>query len=287
MNYEIKDVLFFDTETTGVPAKELDWDKDCGKFPYIVQLAWMKDNVLKCHVIKPIAPNGKSYEIPQEASEVHGITTERAIAEGVNFEDVIVEFIQDCTTAPLICAHNIYFDTSMLKANIMRYMGREFYESKVETALFKGKRIDTMMKTIKFVGARFADGRPNKFPTLEELHARCFPDKSYPAHDAGEDVKALAACLPMLVELGFVELAQREYDKDGQPIKKTSARRTPTRTIPKTKIHKAVLNFEDDKVELPKSDIPPIQKEGPSKPATDKDSDKRTSVNALLDGGEF
>lgn len=287
MNYEIKDVLFFDTETTGVPAKGLDWDKDCDQFPYIVQLAWMKDNVLKCHVIKPISPNGERYEIPQEASEVHGITTERAIAEGVNFEDVIVEFIQDCTTAPLICAHNIYFDTSMLKANIMRYMGREFYESKVETALFKGKRIDTMMKTIKFVGARFADGRPNKFPTLEELYTRCFPDKSYPAHDAGEDVKALAACLPMLVELGFVELSQREYDKDGQPVKKTSARSAPTRTIPKTKIHKAVLNFEDDKVEFPKSDIPPMPKEEPAKPATDKASDKRTSVNALLDGGDF
>lgn len=33
-------------------------------------------------------------------------------------------------------------------------MGREYYDAKAEDALFNGKRIDTMMKTIKFVGAK-------------------------------------------------------------------------------------------------------------------------------------
>lgn len=33
MQYEIKDVCFFDTETTGVPVKGLDWEKDCNQFP--------------------------------------------------------------------------------------------------------------------------------------------------------------------------------------------------------------------------------------------------------------
>ena len=42
MQYGIKDVCFFDTETNGVPAKGLDWEKDCNSFPYVAQLACLK-----------------------------------------------------------------------------------------------------------------------------------------------------------------------------------------------------------------------------------------------------
>lgn len=62
MQYVIKDVCFFDTETTGVPAKGLYWEKDCDQFPYVAQLAWLKDGVLKSYIIKPIGADGKPYE---------------------------------------------------------------------------------------------------------------------------------------------------------------------------------------------------------------------------------
>lgn len=107
--------------------------------------------------------------------------------------------------------HNIYFDTSIVKAMILRIMGREYYDAKAEDALFKGKRIDTMMKTIKFVGALYADGRPGKYPKLEELYNKCFPGETFPAHDALEDVKACKRCIPVLVENGIIELKPKEY----------------------------------------------------------------------------
>ena len=169
MEYKIKDVLFFDVETTGVPEKGLKWDVDFDKFPFVVQFAWLKDGVLKKHLIKPITPKGIAFEIPKETTEIHGVSTELAMRDGRLFEDVVQEFVQDCTNSPLICAHNIYFDTSIIKANIMRYLGKEYYDSKVEAALFKGKRIDTMMETMKFVGATFPNSSRIKFPTLEEL----------------------------------------------------------------------------------------------------------------------
>lgn len=74
------------------------------------------------------------------------------------FAEVVDEFLADANAAPLVCAHNIYFDSSMLKANVLRYCGREYYDAHVEDALHKGKRIDTMMKTIKFVGALYSNG---------------------------------------------------------------------------------------------------------------------------------
>lgn len=145
-----------------------------------------------------------------------------------------------------------------------------------------------MMKTIKFVGACFADGRVGKFPTLEELYAKCFEGKAFPAHDAGEDVKALAACLPVLVELGFVELAQKEYDEDGKPKRATSTRAKKTApAIKKTKIVKAKAIFDDEPVELPKSNH--YEGEETKSTTTEKSTTTQpvSSRNALLEDEDF
>lgn len=202
--FDLKDVCFFDCETTGIPAKGLKWDADFEQFPHVVQLAWSLGDKEKSYIIKP-----DNYEIPPETTAIHGITTERAIAEGVPFAEVVDEFLADANAAPLVCAHNIYFDSSMLKANVLRYCGREYYDAHVEDALHKGKRIDTMMKTIKLVGALYSNGRPGKFPKLEELYSKLFPGETFPAHDALEDIRALRRCVPELVNLGIIELAQK------------------------------------------------------------------------------
>lgn len=202
----LKDVLTFDCETTGLPAKGAKWNVDFAEFPNIVQLAWSVNEKERSYIIKP-----EGWEIPDASIEVHGITAERANAEGVPFADIIDEFLQDCEKARLLVGHNIYFDTSIVKAMILRIMGREYYDAKAEDALFKGKRIDTMMKTIKFVGALYANGRPGKYPKLEELYNKCFPGETFPAHDALEDIRALRRCVPELVNLGIIELAQKEY----------------------------------------------------------------------------
>lgn len=167
-------------------------------------------------------------EIPEASIEVHGITSERANAEGVPFADIIDEFLEDCKKARLLVGHNIYFDTSIVKAMILRIMGREYYDAKAEDALFKGKRIDTMMETIKFVGALYANGRPGKYPKLEELYNKCFPGETFPAHDALEDVRACKRCIPVLVENGIIELKPKEYpaeqlkfNPEPEPPKKT------------------------------------------------------------------
>lgn len=186
--FDLKDVLTFDCETTGLPPKGAKWDVDFAEFPNIVQLAWAVNEKERSYIIKP-----EGWEIPEASTEVHGITAERANAEGVPFADIIDEFLEDC--------------------------------EKAEDALFKGKRIDTMMKTIKFVGAMFANGRPGKFPTLEELYNKCFPGETFPAHDALQDVKALRRCVPELVELGIIELKQKEYRRNNS--KPNLSRKSP------------------------------------------------------------
>lgn len=210
---DINDVLFFDTETTGIPDRSWNWDTDFEQYPHIVQLAWMHGCKQESHIIRP-----DGWEIPEETIAIHGITMEKAMEQGEPFAAVIDHFIADCHDAGLVCGHNIHFDTSIVKANILRELGRAYYDAtNVEDALYKGKRIDTMRATMKWVDARMANGRL-KFPNLSELYSRCFPGETFPAHDALEDVKAVAKCLPVILELGLVELKVKEYpDEQAKP----------------------------------------------------------------------
>ena len=70
-----------------------------------------------------------------------------------------------------------------------------------------------MRSTMKWVDARNSWGKL-KFPNLSELYARCFPGETFQAHDALEDTKAVARCLPIIVELGLVELKVKEYPEE-------------------------------------------------------------------------
>lgn len=202
-----EDILFFDTESTGVIGQGRNWETDFDDFPRIVQIGWIFKGRKHLHTIFP-----DGWEIPEAAQAVHGISTWVAIMDGEAFEDVAVHFIEDCAEAKLIAGHNIYFDTSLVKAQILYSLGREWYERhKVGDALYKGKRIDTMRPAMKWVDARTPDGRL-KFPKLEELYRRCFPGESYKAHDALEDSLAVRRCLPRLVDEGLIKLEERSYD---------------------------------------------------------------------------
>lgn len=199
---DYNDILYFDTETTGLPPKGAQWDIDFESFPRICQLSWIYQGKENNYIIRP-----DGWTIPEEATAVHGITNEYAKEHGVALEFALSEFMCDCKDAKLICGHNIYFDISVIKSEYMR-CGQ--YNDIVDAALFKGKRIDTMRPSMAFVDARFSSGRL-KFPRLEELYARCFPGETFPAHDAIEDVRAVVRCLPVLVRKGIIELTVKEY----------------------------------------------------------------------------
>lgn len=281
----INDVLFFDTETTGIPDRSANWADDYMDYPHVVQIAWMHGCKVESHIIRP-----DGWEIPEETTAVHGITTEYAKEHGEPFAAVADMFVQDCHEAGLICGHNIHFDTSIIKANILRELGREYYDANdVETALYKGKRIDTMRPTMKWVDARMANGRL-KFPNLSELYARCFPNETFPAHDALEDVKAVARCLPVLIENGLVELKVKEYDNAESGNSEKPNNQSPAAakiaadsekkfgTSPETAGNGPIFDAKqkDDKLPIQQEKCPQIE-----------NSAEISAVNELLEQNEF
>lgn len=269
MKYTESDVLFFDVETTGLPPKGAKWETDFAQFPDIVQISWSIGDIEKDFIIKP-----EGWDIPAEAAEIHGITTEIALEKGTPFAIVIDEFLTDAEKAPLICAHNIYFDTSMIKSNVLHYCGKQYYDEMCERQLDKSKRIDTMYKTIKFVGALYPNGRPGKFPKLEELHDKLFPGETFDAHNALEDIRALRRCLPELVKLELIELKVKEYpdEKTEQP---KSTKRVSKKPEEKPIVGTNKIDFNDpEPVTAPIGEM--VQEPKPEK-----------VTNPLLDENEF
>ena len=111
--------LFFDTETTGLP----DWKKPSGDEcqPHLVQLAAIlqgEDFETSFDVI--IKPNG--WVIPEETSEIHGITQERALDEGIAEEEALQKFIELYDRCDLRVAHNTTFDNRIIRIALKRYM---------------------------------------------------------------------------------------------------------------------------------------------------------------------
>lgn len=274
------DVLFFDVETTGLPPKGAKWENDFEQFPDIVQISWSIGDKEKDYIIKP-----EGWDIPAEAAAIHGITTEIALEKGTPFTTVIDEFLTDAEKAPLICAHNIYFDTSMIKANVLHYCGKQYYDEMCERQLDKAKRIDTMYKTIKFVGALYANGRPGKFPKLEELHEKLFPGETFDAHNALADVRALRRCLPELVKLELIELKIKEYPAEPAEQSTFDFKKAPE--TPKQTENKIEIN-DTEKVVAPGANgenIPETNFEKAIAETAEPIAEKKT--NPLLDDNEF
>ena len=133
-------VLFFDTETTGLP----DWKSpsESEQQPHLVQLAAIladtdtRKEIATLDLI--IAPNG--WEIPTEVSEVHGITQEHAAAVGVDETLALNLFFQLWNQYPRV-AHNRTFDQRIIRIAAKRYMS----EGDTEAWADKDEFADTML----------------------------------------------------------------------------------------------------------------------------------------------
>lgn len=192
----INQILFFDTETTGVP---LDWKapaSETNNWPRLVQLAWHlydeNGNLIEsnCSIVKP-----DNFVIPKEASKVHGITTEKAYVEGENLELVLEKFKMKLEKANLLIAHNMEFDEKIL--------GAEFFRLQNSNPLTKINKLCTMLVSTNICKINSPYGY--KWPKLEELHYFLFKKGFDNAHNANADIQATADC--------YFEMKKRELIK--------------------------------------------------------------------------
>ena len=197
-------ILFFDTETTGIPK---NWDAPVDKldnWPRLVQLAWqvydLNENLLEEHnyIIKPVG-----FTISSEASAVHKITTEIATDTGVDLLTILKVFSSSVKSSDLMVAHNYKYDYNI--------MGSELLRNGLENDLKDKEHICTMEASTDFCKIPGATGY--KWPKLEELYYILFRE-SFNAHNALDDIKATARC--------FWDLSKKEILSLKKPLTSTS-----------------------------------------------------------------
>ena len=187
--------LFFDTETTGVPR---DWNAPLTNFdnwPRIVQLAWLVYDSKGSLVLKNdyiIKPNG--FEIPVDASNIHGISNQYALEVGVHLEYVLLKFEKHCEKSKYLIAHNINFDSRVLSSEYLRTLSIN--------PILNLEHLCTMVSSTNYCKIPGSFGY--KWPKLSELHNKLFGVDFEGAHDALADIEATAKCFWEMKKLKLI-----------------------------------------------------------------------------------
>ncbi len=198
--------IIFDTETTGLPRSWKAPITDTDNWPRCIQIAWQLHdewgNLIeaKDYLVKP-----DGFNIPYDAEQIHGISTELAESQGVDIKLVLEEFNQALSKAKFVVGQNVGFDNNI--------MGCEFYRYGVETSLNDMPVLDTCTETTASL-CKLPGGRGGKFklPTLTELHQYLFGEPFGEAHNATADVEATTRCFFELIRIGSYSSSQLQQD---------------------------------------------------------------------------
>lgn len=208
--------LFFDTETTGFASASLDANHP--DQAHLVQLALIlidDDGAVLdkyCAIINP----GEHVNFSEGAVKAHGITKERALAEGIDPKEAVQKFLDFLAKAGMLGAHHIEFDLKIITLAIAR-THNETWENPLETFCTMKRATDVVCipPTEKMIQA----GRNHyKSPSLTECIQYFFDEKLEGAHDALVDVEATIRVYLKLVELGVGATAISQTADDNGPV---------------------------------------------------------------------
>lgn len=187
-------VLVFDTETTGLPAERNTSIFETDKWPYIVQLTYllydmknhnvieMEDLIIKCEI-----------DIPEEASNIHGITTNISMIKGLEIDKALDLFDSALKRADVVVGHNISFDKRLYMVETIRRKRRQYFTvdkiKKEEYCTMKNGKNLCKLEKISYKGEKYY-----KYPTLTELYKTLFNKEPNGVHNALNDVLACFRC---------------------------------------------------------------------------------------------
>lgn len=181
----MKTILFFDTETTGLPV----WKEPSGsdKQPHLVQLAAILCNADTREIIDTmdviIKPDG--WKIPQVTIDVHGITNVIASENGIAEKFALEQFLKLRGDADRV-AYNKTFDQRIIRIATKRYSTDEV----IEKWAIKDDFHCAMMLSKPIVKCPAKTKGKFKTPKLQEAYKHFFGKEFDGAHNAMADTIA-------------------------------------------------------------------------------------------------
>lgn len=179
-------ILFFDTETDGLPKNWNGKITDADNWPRMLSITWAlhsEDGAIieekKFYIKHP----GYKINPDSQAFKVNGITQEM-LDGGIEQIEALHLFLNAGEKSKILVAHNFKFDKNIILSEMARIVltNDEIVETSEE---IERKKIDTMLDQKAITG---------KWPKLNELHRHLFGTDFDGAHDALGDVRACARC---------------------------------------------------------------------------------------------
>ena len=193
-------ILIFDTETTGLLPKYFsNNDKNIlsnlSILPYIVQFSCILFDSKTMKILDKIDSIIKIPDnavVSEDSTKVHGITKEDT-RKGVDIITVLDKFNQLFKSCDLLVAHNLQFDSNILKIEYLRN-NRDFID-------LRNKEYYCTMQNSKDLcnlEATNSLGTYIKFPKLDELHNKLFNVIPQNLHNSYYDIIISLRCFLML-----------------------------------------------------------------------------------------
>jgi DNA polymerase III epsilon subunit-like protein len=197
-------ILFFDTETNGLPYNRYLPPTHLKNWPHILQVAWQMwdGNVLVTKTSALVRPP-PDLVWSTEAAAVHGIQKEELEKAGRPVEEVLALFKADVLGADLLVAHNLSFDKNVIWAAALRTQRADLAPATwwPTDREFCTLRPCTTICKIPATGKKNPQD-PYKWPKLAEVWTWLWPSRPLPAnlHNAAADVECLVACWRELLQ---------------------------------------------------------------------------------------
>lgn len=182
-------MLMYDTETSGLPDYKNPSSGE--QQPHIVQLGAIlvaqdtREVIDKIDVI--IKPDG--WVIPDDVAKIHGITTERAMDEGMPEKEAFDQFIEMWKKCEFRVGYNEPFDARIVRIATFRYAEQDIIDS------WKEAPAHCAMKMAKPICQMPASEKARRFgkyknPKLAEAYKHFTGNDLIDAHSAMADTMA-------------------------------------------------------------------------------------------------
>lgn len=211
-------IIFFDTETTGIPRWDLPADHKSQ--PRIVDIGAVLCDQEGAEIERfesIVKPDG--WTVAEGAAKVHGITTEIALEQGRPIAEVLDGFDALASRATLIVAFNIRFDDKLLRGERRRLGRPDGFGTVPVFCCMKGATpLCKMPPTTKMKSAGF-----DKFktPKLTEAFQILLEREHKNAHRALADALATK-------ELYFAMIGNPEFQAAGSAFKTNESKQGET-----------------------------------------------------------
>lgn len=184
-------IVFYDSETTGLTLSGVESDDP--RQPRIVQLgAIVYDTEAEAvvdrldRILKP-----EGWTIPSKVAAIHGITTERAMAEGQPHREVIAEFIDMWRGCDHRVGFNESFDRKLVRIHLKCYFERDKADEWLVGSASCMMRASTSICRLPATENQLRRNPATKWkqPRLTEAHEILVGSKLAGAHSAMADAE--------------------------------------------------------------------------------------------------